>query len=336
MAAPSFPNSGDLTPNASAPIQHIDAALKEAHSAVMANILSQEDSMLVQSGILQFTPYNAYQYNKAVMGTIALTDITGKRNPTLQYKDYAIQNRVARPKRFTVSVVLDGKYDMKWLAANPQSAAVKAIKNAIATQIDIQGVAAITGNRLIKNYDGSVSSVSASADGTGTLDLTGGFDVSAANRIPNYFSLNKANLALINSGIAFMGSSEYYKDLLEDPKFTSFEYRNDKALATARILPLIGGMGTIIMPGGSDHEEGITDSTPILPETNGVRTNFAVLPGGLEAMIDVKLDMGDARAQGYLDGTIITADVMMSFLVVDPKKSLLFTTTIPQSSESES
>ena len=57
-------------------------------------------------------------------------------------------------------------------------------------------------------------------------------------------------------------------------------------------------MGTVIIPGGSDAEEGITDSTPILPESQGVRTNFAVLPGGLEAMIDVKLDMGDARAQG--------------------------------------
>ena len=100
MAAPSFPNSGDLTPNQTTPAQNIDAGLKEAHSAVMANVLSQEDSMLVQSGILQFNPYNAYQYNKAVMGTIALTDITGKRNPTLQYKDYAIQEPRCAPKAF--------------------------------------------------------------------------------------------------------------------------------------------------------------------------------------------------------------------------------------------
>lgn len=331
MAAPLFPNPGDVTNNQAQPVNYIDGALKDAYSAVMANVLSQENSMIVGSGILQFTPFEAYQYNKAVMGTATLTDITGKRNPTLQYQDYSIQDRVARTKRFTRSINIDAAYDMKWLAANPQSAAMQSLKNVIAKTIDRECVAAITGNRLIKAADQSVSAVSAAADGTLTLDMTGGFDVSAAMRIPNYFSLQNASLDQINRAIAFMGSAEYYKDLMEDPKFISFDYRNDKALASARIQPLIGGMGTIVVPGGSDDAEGIIDASPILPESSTVRTNFAVLPGALEAMIDVKLDVRESREQGFLTGNILTADVTMSFLVVDPKKVVLFSTTIPQS-----
>lgn len=332
MAAPAFPKSGDFTKDQarSTGIAYIDPALKESYDSVMANVMSQENSMLINSGILTFTPYEAFQHNKAVMGTITLKEITGVRNPTLSYQDYSIQDRVMRERRFTVSVPVDGNYDMKWLAANPQSAALQAIKNAIATTIDTAGVAAVVGDRLIKKADMSVENKSAEDDGTKTIDMTGGLDVDALLQIPAMFSYNKAEFGLIGKAVNFMTGSEYF-ELMKDQRFVGYEYRGERGIYSSQILPLPAGMKAVVFPGGSNKKLAITDDTPILPEPSGTtRTCFAALPGALDAMINVSIDMRPAREQGFLSGTILTADVIVSFLVTDPKKVVLFTTTIPQ------
>lgn len=333
MAAPSFPKSGDFTPDQpgapNASIAYIDPALKESYDSVMGNVMQQETSMLINSGILEFTPYEGYQHNKAVMGTIALKEITGIRNPTLQYQDYSIQDRVMRERRFTVSTVVDGVYDMKWLAANPEAAAIRSIKYAIAQTIDTTGVAAVVGDRLIKNADMSVENVSAADDGTVTINMTGGMTVNSLLKIPAMFSLYKAGFDAIRRAVVFMTGAEYYA-LLEDPRFVSYEYRGDRGLYNGEVMPLPGGMRAVVFPGGSNAAEGVTDATPVLPEKGTVRTNFAALPGALDAMIDVTLDVRPAREQGFIKGSIITADVRVAFMVTDPKKVVLFTTTIPQ------
>ena len=285
-------------------------------------LVQQKQSRLEASGVVKFLPTDGKWNTLPRMGKLELVEAAG-RNPTKQYTDYSVDNRMLRKRRFTATILLDEKDDVNELIADPSSYIMDnliAAKNRVADRVY---AAAAVGPVLCGSPNGPQSYVSASSDGVATIDAKSGVNYSTYKSIVETFVNKDVPMDMIlNAKLLFTGKEN--TALMGEDKFINNLYIGAHPIDDGYMKSL-GKMDIILFAGSVSG--GISVANPILPEGATYRDCMALAPQAIAASAELA-SLRIEKSANHVNSKELTIDYWINAMRTEGARVIKIETTI--------
>lgn len=204
------------------------------------------------------------------IGTLELTPISGRFAP-IEFSDLEFNRRKISKARFGLAVGID-KNDVENMLTDPHSPIIAQLAAAAQRQIDRIAYAAMFAS-VVTGEDLNTT-VTAANDGVVTVDATAGLTYEKLLEIHENFIDNEVgNDGDIRVCMGITGNE--HTDLMSELELTSGDYSREYVVDKGRIQSA-AGIELVRFAG-----DGVGGANPILTESGGVRTSFAMAEGAL-------------------------------------------------------
>lgn len=281
-------------------------------------LAQQDTSKLGSSSAVIYRDPKGKTFQTGRMGRIELTEVAG-RNPDKQYQDYNIDNRQYTKRRFTTTVVIDAKFDINELIADPTSDLVAQLVAAKNRQIDRVILQAATGSVLVGKPDGTPSSITAATDGVITVDATAGVTYEKIQELTQNYINNEVSAE--NCLLAITGKE--YTDLMAEDQFINNDYINGYPVQSG--LAKAGKYGIITFAGSVTG--GAAVANPYLPEATTTRKCVVLAPQSVEVAMEIG-DLSVKDSATKVNSKDITIDLWLNAMRLEGAKVQVLSTTM--------
>lgn len=321
------PNMINYTPTAAGTVvnpSNLNAAIREEWDSMWRDPLQQRVSLLRGSGLVIETDFEGLAKNYLSTGLAELSQVS-TRNPDVVYKDPNNENRQIRFARYQGAEMYDLVADKRVLQPGFIEARLREYNYALQRLIDRVGVAAIGAARII--------STPWTADPITTTTAANDGMISLGAQTVNYALITTlqanaqnagATQAEVNEGYLLVSANEEAL-LKREQEFISNLY-NTPVPAGTRAKGLTVPSFSLMSWAGS-KTGATTVAQPVLPESEGSRTCYFMLPRSLVLAYRVN-KMGIFPVPNKLNSISIVVDVSVAGLVIDGHRSQAFTTSI--------
>lgn len=321
------PNMINYTPTAAGTVvnpSNLNAAIREEWDSMWRDPLQQRVSLLRGSGLVIETDFEGLAKNYLSTGLAELSQVS-TRNPDVVYKDPNNENRQIRFARYQGAEMYDLVADKRVLQPGFIEARLREYNYALQRLIDRVGVAAIGAARIVSTpwTADPITATTAAADGM----------ISLGAQTVNYALITTlqanaqnagATQAEVNEGYLLVSANEEAL-LKREQEFISNLY-NTPVPAGTRAKGLTVPSFSLMSWAGS-KTGATTVAQPVLPESEGSRTCYFMLPRSLVLAYRVN-KMGIFPVPNKLNSISIVVDVSVAGLVIDGHRSQSFTTSI--------
>lgn len=321
------PNMINYTPTAAGTVvnpSNLNAAIREEWDSMWRDPLQQRVSLLRGSGLVIETDFEGLAKNYLSTGLAELSQVS-TRNPDVVYKDPNNENRQIRFARYQGAEMYDLVADKRVLQPGFIEARLREYNYALQRLIDRVGVAAIGAARIVGTpwQADPITATTAAADGM----------ISLGAQTVNYALITTlqanaqnagATQAEVNEGYLLVSANEEAL-LKREQEFISNLY-NTPVPAGTRAKGLTVPSFSLMSWAGS-KTGATTVAQPVLPEAEGSRTCYFMLPRSLVLAYRVN-KMGIFPVPNKLNSISIVVDVSVAGLVIDGHRSQAFTTSI--------
>lgn len=285
------------------------------------HLLSQQkQSRLSAAGVIDFLPVDGLETNYARMGAIQLKK-TSERNPEHQFTEYSVDNRKLSQQRYTRTIMLDDKFDIRELILDPSSSLMQQMIAAENRLRDIVAINAAIGPVRVGAPGGADTLVSAANDGVKTVDATSGFVYTTFTKIIENFVNQEVDTM---SGVIALTGSEN-TDLMGEEKFINNDYVQARPVESG-VIPNLAGWQIAKFAGSVNG--GIQVESPVLPEGTTNRTCVVLTPGSIAMRHTIeKLEVVDFR-ETRVNSKGLVISVLSEAMRTEGAKVQLVTTTI--------
>lgn len=303
---------------------NLNQAVREEWDSQWRDPLQQRVSVLRGSGLVIETDFEGLAKNYLSTGVAELSQVS-TRNPDVVYKDPNNENRQIRFARYQGGEMYDLVADKRVLQSGFIEARLREYRFALERLIDRVGVAAIGAARIIGTPWQADPITATAATDDGMIEL--------GDQTVNYALITALQANAQNAGATQAEANEGYlltsaneeAALKQDQQFISNLY-NTPVPAGTRVKGLQVPSFNLLVWAGS-KTGAATIANPTLPEAEGKRTNYFMLPRSLVMAYRVN-KMGVFPVPGKLNSISIVVDVSVAGLVIDGHRSQSFTTAI--------
>lgn len=303
---------------------NLNQAIREEWDSMWNDPLQQRKSVLRGSSLVVETDFDGLAKNYLTTGLAELSQVS-TRNPDIVYKDPNNENRQIRFARFQGAEMYDLVVDKRVLEKGFIEKRLEEYRYALERLIDRVGVAAIGAARIIGSPFQADPIAATDATDDGMIDL--------GEQVVNYALITTlqanaqnagATQAEANEGHLLISANEEAL-LKQEEEFINNNY-NAPVPAGTRISGIkVPALNCMVWAGSKTG--GITLTSPILPEAEGKRSCYFMLPKSLVMAYRVN-KMGIFPVPGKLNSVSIVVDVSVAGMVIDGHRSQTFQTTI--------
>lgn len=303
---------------------NLNQAIREEWDSMWHDPLQQRKSILRGSGLIVETDFDGLAKNYLTTGIAELSQVS-TRNPDIVYKDPNNENRQIRFARYQGAEMYDLVVDKRVLEKGFIEKRLEQYRFALERLIDRVGVAAIGAARIIG------SPFQADPIGTSTAEQDGMIDLGA--QTINYALITTLQANAQNAGATQAEANEGYllisaneeALLKQEEEFINNNYNAPVAAGTRVSGITVPSLNCMVWAGSKTG--GATITAPVLPESDGSRSCYFMLPKSLVMAYRVN-KMGIFPVPGKLNSVSIVVDVSVAGLVIDGHRSQTFQTTI--------
>lgn len=303
---------------------NLNQAIREEWDSMWNDPLQQRKSVLRGSSLVVETDFDGLAKNYLTTGLAELSQVS-TRNPDIVYKDPNNENRQIRFARYQGAEMYDLVVDKRVLEKGFIEKRLEEYRYALERLIDRVGVAAIGAARIIGSpFQADPISTTAATD-DGMIDL--------GEQVVNYALITTlqanaqnagATQAEANEGHLLISANEEAL-LKQEEEFINNNY-NAPVPAGTRIGGIkVPALNCMVWAGSKTGS--ITLTSPVLPESEGKRSCYFMLPKSLVMAYRVN-KMGIFPVPGKLNSVSIVVDVSVAGMVIDGHRSQTFQTTI--------
>lgn len=303
---------------------NLNQAIREEWDSMWNDPLQQRKSVLRGSGLIVETDFDGLAKNYLTTGLAELSQVS-TRNPDIVYKDPNNENRQIRFARYQGAEMYDLVVDKRVLEKGFIEKRLEEYRYALERLIDRVGVAAIGAARIIGSPFQADPIDTTSATDDGMIDL--------GEQVVNYALITTlqanaqnagATQAEANEGHLLISANEEAL-LKQEEEFINNNY-NAPVPAGTRIGGIkVPALNCMVWAGSKTGS--ITLTSPVLPESDGKRSCYFMLPKSLVMAYRVN-KMGIFPVPGKLNSVSIVVDVSVAGMVIDGHRSQTFQTTI--------
>lgn len=304
--------------------ENLNQAVREEWDSMWRDPLQQRQSILRGTGLVIETDFDGLAKNYLSTGLAELSQVS-TRNPDVVYKDPQNENRQIRFARYQGGEMYDLVADKKVLQPGFIEARLRQYKFALERLYDAVGVAAIGAQRLIGSPFQTDPITGTGATDDGMIEL--------GDKVVNYALITElqanaqnagATQAEANSGYLLISANEE-AELKQDEKFINNQYNTPVPAGTRAEGIAVPAFKALVWAGSKTGAT--TVKSPVLPEAEGKRTNYFMLPQSLVMAMNIN-KLGVEKVPGKLNSIAIVVDVSIAGLVIDGNRSQSFTTSL--------
>ena len=303
---------------------NLNQAIREEWDSMWNDPLQQRKSVLRGSSLVIETDFDGLAKNYLTTGLAELSQVS-TRNPDIVYKDPNNENRQIRFARYQGAEMYDLVVDKRVLEKGFIEKRLEEYRYALERLIDRVGVAAIGAARIIGSPFQKDPIATTAAEADGMIDL-GAQTVNYA--LITTLQANAQNAgatqAEANEGHLLISANEEAL-LKQEEEFINNNYNAPVAAGTRISGIKVPSLNCMVWAGSKTG--GITLDSPVLPEADGSRSCYFMLPKSLVMAYRVN-KMGIFPVPGKLNSVSIIVDVSVAGMVIDGHRSQTFQTTI--------
>ena len=304
---------------------NLNQAVREEWDSKWYDPLQQRQSILRGSGLVIETDFDGLAKNYLSTGLAELSQVS-TRNPDIVYKDPNNENRQIRFARYQGAEMYDLVTDKKVLQPGFIEKRLEEYRFALERLYDRVGVAAIGASRIIGSpwQADPISSTSAADDGMIDLGEQTAVNYALITALQANAQNAGATQAEANAGYLLMSANEE-ASLKQDEKFISNLYNTPVPAGTRAAGIMVPSFKAMVWAGSKTG--GTAVASPVLPESEGKRSCYFMLPRSLVMAYNVN-KLGVFPVDGKLNSIAIIVDVSIAGLVIDGHRSQTFQTKI--------
>lgn len=304
---------------------NLNQAVREEWDSRWGDPMQQRKSMLRGSGLVIETDFDGLAKNYLSTGLAELSQVS-TRNPDVVYKDPNNENRQIRFARYQGGEMYDLVTDKKVLQPGFIEKRLEQYRFALERLYDRVGVAAIGAARIIGTpwQADPITATTAAADGMIDLGAQASVNYALITTLQANAQNAGATQAEANEGYLLMSANEEAL-LKQDEKFISNLYNTPVPAGTRVSGIMVPSFKAMVWAGSKTG--GATVASPVLPEKEGKRSCYFMLPRSLVMAYNVN-KLGVFPVPGKLNSIAIEVDISIAGLVIDGHRSQTFQTTI--------
>lgn len=284
-------------------------------------LAEQKATKLLNSPAISYMDIKGLSNVSRIVGG-ELEEVTGTRNPEKKYADMNLDNRKSKARRFTRTYLIDSYDKCVNLITDPTSnlfQILQSAKNRITDRVIIE---AATGTVVIGKPDEAGTVLSPADDGVMTLDGTSAFGYSSVIS-PAITNFENNNIDC-SKGCTLALSANEKQDLRDDDKYMNAFYSSNNTVDKGDITNA-SGFNIVSFAGSVNGGKAVT--APILPETEGIRTNVLMAPDSIGLAVEVAL-LDAKLSDRYVNSYEITIDYWVKALRLEGEKIQILKSTI--------
>lgn len=304
---------------------NLNQAVREEWDSQWRDPLQQRKSILRGSGLVIETDFDGLAKNYLSTGLAELSQVQ-TRNPDVVYKDPNNENRQIRFARYQGGEMYDLVTDKKVLQPGFIEKRLEQYRFALERLYDRVGVAAIAAARIIGSpwQADPIATTSAADDGMIDLGLQAAVNYSLITTLQANAQNAGATQAEANEGYLLMSANEEAA-LKQDEKFISNLYNTPVPAGTRAAGIMVPSFKAMVWAGTKTGA--VTVKNPVLPESEGKRSCYFLLPQSLVMAYRVNR-LGVFPVDGKLNSIAIVVDISIAGLVIDGHRSQTFQTNL--------